>query len=116
MAATGASKLRFRLLDKATDPMARGAFIVQLQRYLKTHINTTGGRTLANTVRALVDLNSADPELLLATAEQMRKRPDDFSLQERCMVIGACAAQRFHPGDIVGNTVNRVRAHRPHLP
>eukprot|EP00892_Ulva_mutabilis_P012580 jgi/Ulvmu1/9695/UM055_0033.1 len=108
MAATGASKLRFRLLDKAADPAARGAFIVQLQRYLEKRMASVGGRTLANALRALADLGAATQPLLLAAAEQLAARPDDFATQERCMLIGACAAQRLHPGNIVGNTVNRA--------
>jgi hypothetical protein len=112
MAATGLAKLRFRLLrPDVTLPAQKQAMdnlIVTTQRYLTKRMHAMGGRALANTLRSLVDLNGALPELLDEAARQLRDRPADFNTQERCMLVGTFAAERMHPGIIVFEAVNRV--------
>ena len=85
-----------------------------VSRYLSKNMGTVSGRTLANTLRSLADVagGSKDLENLLeGAATQMRSRPNDFHTQERCMLVGTFASQRIFPGNVINESVNRVRSH-----
>lgn len=118
MAITGAAKLRFRLLKRwvKNQAVSRTKIVKELskaaQNHLKKNMSTVSGRTLANTLRSLVDLDSSSDDLeklLEATVKELRDRPDAFNTQERCMIVGTLAAQRLFPGHIINESVNRVR-------
>lgn len=117
MAITGTSKLQFRLLSqKKNAGTQRQKLVGELNQtiyaYLLKHASTVSGRTLANTIRSLSDLQIR-PEmlekLLLQAAVELKQRPTAFNSQERCMLVGTFAAQRHHPGIIINESVNRVR-------
>ena len=114
MAITGTSKLHYRLLKKTIDGN-RAKLVQELNQtifsYLWKNMSTVSGRTVANTIRSLVELNLKKDlieKLLVAAVEELRKRPTAFSTQERCMMVGTFAAERHHPGVIINESVNRV--------
>lgn len=115
MALTGTAKLRFRLLKQRQNQIDRLKLVRELTQGASAHLlknlSTVSGRTLANTLRSLADLelNSDQLQKLLeGTAVQLKDRTDDFNTQERCMIVGTFAAQRIFPGHIINECVNRV--------
>jgi hypothetical protein len=119
MAMTGTAKLRFRLLKQSKNQVNRNQLVHQLTQavlaYLKKNLNTLSGRTLANTLRSLADIDPSGDnfaKMLEATGERLRKHPEIFNTLERCMVVGIFASQRIHPGYLINESVNRVRLRR----
>lgn len=118
MAITGAAKLRHRILKKRNNPVNEvnkklvGELVQVVTLYLTKRMDTVSGRTLANTLRALADVSTSGDalvKLLESAAEQMRDRPHDFNGQERCMLVGTLASQRIFPGNVINESINRVR-------
>jgi hypothetical protein len=119
MATSGAAKLRFRLLKQKENLLNRTKLVHELTQtvlsYLKKNLSKLSGRTLANTLRSLADLDAVTEDLqkiLEDIGEEMRQRPEDFNTLERCMVVGLFASQRLHPGYIINESINRVRSSR----
>jgi hypothetical protein len=122
MAITGAAKLRFRLLKEKKKPSKevneenRLKLLAELTNtirvYITKNMSKVSGRTIANTLRSLADLGADSHDfhpLLETAAEELRNRPQAFTTQERCMMVGTFAAQRLFPGVIINECINRVR-------